>query len=74
MIRVVEQWAKEHPPKTRQSEFLKQLPNAGLEDGCINILPCAIDNSYHDSEGCKEYGTISSCNKCRELYWSEEIE
>lgn len=24
MIRIVEQWSKEHPIKTRQSEFLKQ--------------------------------------------------
>ena len=53
MVATVEQWAKEHPAKTRQSEFLKHYPGARfffrlsqcLPNGCIrryrNQLQCA---------------------------------
>lgn len=42
----VEQWAKEHPIKTRQSEFLKMFPNANLDDyGILLIAPC---NAYDE--------------------------
>ena len=30
VVKIVEQWAKDHPAKTRQSEFLKQFPNANM--------------------------------------------
>ena len=29
-VQIVEQWAKEHPVKTRQSEFLKVFPKATI--------------------------------------------
>ena len=43
----VEQWAKDHPIKTRQSEFLKMFPNAVIDedDGILCIRPCDIDES-----------------------------
>lgn len=43
----VKQWSKEHPIKTRQSEFLKMFPNT-LKDkhGIIHIVPCALDVKY----------------------------
>lgn len=50
----VEQWAKDHPIKTRQSEFLKMFPNADID--CI--LPCDLDKNlkrghcHDDDAGC----------------------
>lgn len=68
MIRVVEEWAKEHPVKTRLSEFLSLFPNAsvqagGCPDPCIKIF----DPTVHckDSEGCLE---------CRKKFWLTPIE
>lgn len=38
-ISKVEQWAKDHPVKTRQSEFLKKFPKAIVSDGAIALCP-----------------------------------
>ena len=39
-VKAVEEWAAAHPAKTRQSEFLKQWPNAELDrEGLIIICP-----------------------------------
>lgn len=40
-ISVIEQWAAEHPVKTRQSEILKMFPGAaiGEMDGCLTSNP-----------------------------------
>lgn len=62
-ISKVEQWAKEHPIKTRQSEFLKMFPDADLCRDVINILPCSIEK-----EMCK-YCDNSKCEECRKDYW-----
>lgn len=59
----VEQWAKDYPVKTRQSEFLKMFPNAGFCRDVINILPCSIEK-----EMCK-YCDNSKCEECRKDYW-----
>ena len=32
MVQIVEQWAKDHPVKTRQSEFLKQIGRASCRE------------------------------------------
>ena len=65
LVPIVEQWAKEHPVKTRQSEFLKMYPNARIEDGVIFLGPCAIDNSHKCTLDCK---------KCCRDFWLKEIE
>ena len=62
----VEQWAKEHPIKTRKSEFLKMFPNADID--CI--LPCDLDKNLkrghcHDDD--------VGCFYCKQEYWNEEI-
>lgn len=31
VVKLVEEWAKEHPIKTRQSELLKLLPNTKID-------------------------------------------
>ena len=69
-VRTVEQWAKEHPVKTRQSEFLKMFPNANLDDyGIPLIAPCDVYDEERKS-GCWENG----CDKCRHNFWLKEIE
>lgn len=65
----VEQWAKDNPIKTRQSEFLKLFPNAQKLDGIINICPILIDEGYKSTSEC--LGT--RCNVCRQLFWNEEV-
>ena len=44
LVAIIEKWSKEHPIKTRQSEFLKIFPNTRIVDGVITIEPCDIDN------------------------------
>lgn len=45
-VSVVEAWAKAHPTKTRQSEFLKLHPNAARRNGLLDICPKNIDISF----------------------------
>ena len=68
-ISKVEQWAKDHPVKTRQGEFLKLFPNAQKIDEIINICPILIDKDYKSTSEC--LGT--RCNVCRQLFWNEEV-
>ena len=65
---IVEQWAKEHPIKTRQSEFLKLFPNAAIDedDGILCIKPCAIDESIGCTNG-------KGCDDCYRKYWLTEV-
>jgi hypothetical protein len=64
-ISKVEQWAKDHPAKTRQSEFLKLFPNAAIneDDGALNIRPCHVDDDIECGIARK------SCDDCRREYW-----
>lgn len=64
----VEQWAKKHPVKTRQSEFLKMFPNAVIDedDGILCINPCDIDESLGCTDG-------KGCDGCRRRYWLAEV-
>lgn len=69
-VQIVEQWAKDHPVKTRQSEFLKLFPNAMINesDGILCVYPC-------DVEGGKRIGCANGkgCNDCRREYWLTEV-
>ena len=74
MVPIVEQWAKEHPVKTRQSEFLKQWPDAEIgDDGYPSVAPCQLykDMEEKDENGvcCKNCG----CGICRRDFWLKEI-
>lgn len=65
----VEQWAKEHPVKTRQSEFLKMYPNAVvMTGGALCVRPCDVDNTIKNL--CK----TTNCGVCRLDYWLQEVE
>lgn len=75
MIRIVEQWSKEHSIKTRQSEFLKRYPEAEIgDDGHPSVDPCQLHKEManveiHDGY-CNKYG----CDECRRDFWLKEIE
>ena len=70
MVKAAEQWAAEHPAKTRQSEFLKLFPGAdvGETDGCLTLNPC---NVYEKMR--KECGRLK-CSECRKAFWLAEVE
>lgn len=75
LIPIIEQWAKEHPVKTRQSEFLKMFPEASmLNDEYLNICPAQISSECRDREtgGCYDPGM--DCGKCKHDFWLKEIE
>ena len=69
-VAIVEQWAAEHPIKTRQSEFLKLFPGAdvGKTDGCLTLCPCNIYEKMR-----KECGG-PKCSECRRAFWLAEVE
>lgn len=75
VVEQVEQWAKEHPIKTRQSELLKLFPEANvLYDEYLNICPAQLSSECRDKEtgGC--YDTGMDCGKCKRDFWLKEIE
>lgn len=73
-IAIVEEWAKEHPRKTRQNVFLKQYPEAlRTENGVIAICPAALycDQRYDDGN-CRNSRKL--CENCRQEFWNQEVE
>lgn len=75
IVEQVEQWAKEHPVKTRQNEFFNQWPDAEIGyDGLPTVAPCQLNiellqcKSQDDCEG------RGVCDKCRRDFWLKEIE
>lgn len=69
MVAIVEQWAAEHPAKTRQSEFLKHYPDARiLAHGCLNVCPM---NVFSDTDiNCN----AQPCIECKKAFWLAEVE
>lgn len=69
-VAIVEQWAAEHPAKTRQSEFFEQWPDARIKkaDGLPMASPCDLDG--------KLVGKCDgiSCPECRKKFWLTEVE
>ena len=73
-VQIVEQWAKEHPVKTRQSEFLKQWPDAEIgDDGLPAISPCQLNVLFIHGKAQKDCEDRGVCNKCRRDFWLKEI-
>lgn len=71
LVQIVEKWAKEHPKKTRQSEFLKMFPRVRTsDDGVIYMDPCDVDTSYENKNGCDNI----PCRDCKEKYWLAEVD
>ena len=72
-VAIVERWAKEHPRKTRQSEFLKMFPRAGRgEDGLIVFCPEDFDSKFECP--LKRGSGHDLCGECRKNYWLEEVD
>lgn len=72
-VRIVEEWAVENHPNTRQSEYLKMFPHAKLDEkGILRACPRnvgAIENCPSAADGQVEW-----CSLCRRNYWSTIIE
>lgn len=68
LVQDMEQWVLEHPRKTRQSEFLKQWPNARIFEGALVISPCSMDARI-DNNACD-----GKCTECKRKFWMQEVE
>ena len=66
VVELVEEWSKDHPVKTRQSEFLKMFPNVVMTRGVIALRPCRLDTQINECSG-------SDCDKCKRAYWLTEV-
>ena len=67
-VEFVKQWAKDHPFKTRQSEFLKMFPDAKInDDGILAFCPCAFSQK---EKYCHKY---NKCEECCKDYWLTEV-
>lgn len=65
---IILKWCKEHPIKTRQSEFLKVFPNAATNGkGRLSICPKNLDRNY----GCEL--KPNACGECMDNYWLAEL-
>lgn len=75
-VAIVEAWAKEHPAKTRQNEFLKICPNVLIneEHGVIGICPIKADTT-HNCLPKKECPDIDErCWVCKRRFWLAEVD
>ena len=71
----VEQWAKEHPVKTRQDEFFNQWPDAEIGyDGLPTVAPCQLNIELLQCDSQEDCENRGVCNKCRRDFWLKEIE
>lgn len=66
-VAIVEQWASEHPAKTRQSEFLKYYPDAQIDSGCLNACPMDIFGDM--GINCNK----QTCYECKKEFWLAEV-
>ena len=71
MVKAAEQWAAEHPVKTRQSVFLEQFPNAPIYTNTHNVAldPCLVDTALRG-----HCPTGRGCDTCRREFWMQEVE
>lgn len=66
---IILRWCKEHPIKTRQSEFLKMFPNAKIDNCGTSILcPQWVDKDFK----CNRQRLC--CTECRKKYWLAEVD
>ena len=70
-VKNVEEWGKNNPIKTRQTEFIKMFPNVQIRrDGYIDIAPCNLDAEVYMK--CSK--SSMKCDKCYKDFWSKEVE
>lgn len=72
MVEAAEQWAAEHPAKTRQSVFLEQYPETEIDKyGCLRLCPELVSADYRNRHG----DCINRvCIDCRREFWLAEVE
>ena len=71
LVQVVEEWARGHPRKTRQSVLLEQWPNARRDSGGgVYICPKFLDVDI----GCTAEKVCKPCDDCRREFWTQEVE
>lgn len=76
-VAAVEKWAKEHPVKTRQSEFLKVIPNAPMRipGDVLDVCPNEVDATQSCPTSAKPSDqTLDICYLCKKAYWLAEVE
>lgn len=74
MVPIVEQWTKEHPVKTRQSEFLKQWPDAEIgDDGLLAVAPCQLNLELVHGGSATDCESRGVCDECRREFWTQEV-
>lgn len=75
---IILNWCKEHPIKTRQSEFLKMFPNAEkLPNNVVNVSPCHVDKKLFvglTTVDCITSKGYSCCAQCKKEYWLAEVD
>lgn len=66
-IKIVEQWSKEHPKKTRLDDFKEKYPNAKIDEYFYGNVCCEyigyVDNCPHEYDEC-------ACKDC----WNEPVD
>lgn len=70
IVQIVEQWAKDHPIKTRQSKFLKMFPGAKIDSGVIIFCPKFLLSEREGEVYCRKH---IKCKECRKDYWLTEV-
>lgn len=77
IVAAVEKWAKEHPAKTRQSEFLKVIPNAPMRipGNVLDVCPNEVDATQSCPTSTKTSDqTLDICYLCKKAYWLTEVD
>lgn len=75
LVSQVEQWAAEHPVKTRQSVFREQYPDAVIsDDGLPDVAPCQLCIGLIHGKSAKECEYRGLCKDCRRKFWLTEVE
>lgn len=75
VVAEVEEWAKEHPVKTRQNVLLEQYPNANIsDDGLPDVAPCQLCIGLIHGKSAKECEYRGLCKDCRRKFWLTEVE
>lgn len=75
-VAAVEKWSQEHPrkTKTRQSVFLKQYPEASIDEfGVLGVCPFLISTSHRGAHGGCAHVDVN-CTYCRREFWMQEVE
>ena len=71
----VEQWAKEHPVKTRQDEFFNQWPDAEIGyDGLPTVAPCQLNIELLQCDSQEDGENRGVCAECRRDFWLKAVE